>query len=321
MRLVPTNTNFKNVTFYTKSTLSENLKSNIIEFFNWGFLNIGKFANVQIPVSGAYGGRPYQLRLSEDDRYTKGQVWEGFRKQWIWESGTECPTQPISISGVFVNNTFYPLSTTGAFAYKIDYPNGRVVFNTAIASTSTVKCAHSYRYIQIYDDNAPWYKTWQEDSQRSDSPQFNLYGSGLWSKPPEQRVQLPAIVVESTINTTRRPREIGSLSQWVQQEFRFNILAETKADFEFIHDVITEQQEKSLIGFDKNLMLSATGMPLNYDGSVANGAKTYPNLIKPQNQGGYEWNTIKLLNTRGWTVSNSVPYYGVISGIFEVDVP
>lgn len=324
-----TNTTLRGVSVIHEPTLSDQLESNLIEFFNYGFLNIGGFVNVTINTSGAYGGQPYKLRLSEDHRYTSGQVWEGFRKDWVWESGVECAVQPISISGIFVNSTFYPLSTSGAFSYKIDYPNGKVVFNTAISTTSTVTCEYSYRYFQIDSPDAPWYKKLQDNSFRVDNNQFHMKGSGQWNTPPEQRVQLPAIVIEAYPNVHREPVGLGMLAQRVKQEIRYHIMTETRQDFKFLHDVITDQNEKSIIFFDKKAVIRATGMPLNYDGSLAGGAKTYPDLIKPVAQGGYEWRTMKFRGFRSWLDNTGgtdyevkPPFYsGTISGIVEIDVP
>lgn len=319
---MPTHTTLKNITSVNQSTLSDQLETNLIYFFSYGLLNIGAFTNVRIPSSGAYGGLEHKLHVVSRPGYSQGQVWESFRKDWVWESGVECPTQPIGITGVFVDNTFYPISTTGAFAYKIDYPNGRVVFNSAISATANVTCEYSYRYIQIGNGDAPWWKSVQENSMRSDSPQVFLYGSGFMHIPPEQKVQAPALIIQAVPGQTRKGRELGGLSQWVKQEVHFTILTQTSQDLKFIYDVITEQTEKSLIGFDKNLMIQATGFPLTYQGSIGSNAKTYPDLVKPRNQGGFEWTKIKFDSFRSYTDKLSPLFnQATVVGIIEVDVP
>jgi hypothetical protein len=114
---MPSYTRLKGVTDVSQSTLCDQLESNIIEFFNWGMLCIGGFNNVQIgAASGAYGGDMSRLRPVSDPNYINGQVWEGFRQDWVWQSGIEYVVQPIPVSGVYINSVFYPLNTTGVYS-------------------------------------------------------------------------------------------------------------------------------------------------------------------------------------------------------------
>lgn len=321
---MPTNTVFREITSINQATLSQQLEANLIQYFSWGFLNIGGFYNVEIPQSGSYGGRPYQLDLVKDHRYTNGQVWAGFRKEWVWESGIECSVQPIQISGVNVNNTFYPIGTTGAFSYKIDYPNGRVIFDSAISTTATVTCEYSHRYVQFYNADAPWLKHLHKNSMRTDHQHLSQTASGIYDIPPEQRVQLPAVIVHTLPNTKRVGKEIGSLAHWVTREVRFDVLAETSQDVKFIYDTIEAQWEKSIIGFNLNQMISSTGFPLKYDGTKSENCKTYPDLVKPSAQGGFQWKTLIFEGFRGWeeeTPENRGVYRWVVSGLIKTDLP
>ncbi len=317
-------TSFKNVSSFNESLISDQIESNVISFINWGLLGIGAFVNVTIPVSGAYGGQPYKLRLADNPNYNKGQVWEGFRKDWIWESGVECGVQPIQISGVFVNGSFKPTSGVGPYSHKIDYPNGRVVFNSAIASNSTVTCEHSFRYYNVENADAPWWKQIQTDSFRMDANNYLLYGSGQWSQPPEQRIQLPAIIVQATPTYSyRKGYEVGGLKQVIGQHINIHLLTETNYDMKFISNVIQEQTEKVIIGYDKNLMVTGSGFPLNYDGSKSANCKCYPDLINL-----YTWKNIRFAEMRGSPNADSLgesnfttnlPFFSTtIKGVMEV---
>src|SRR5579859_2905287 len=104
-----TPTQLKGVTDIGRPLLTEMLESNISQFFQWGLLNVGNFFQVRIPTSGAYGGDFSRLRLGDDPNFPAGQVWEGVRKDWVWESGLNYAVQPIQISGVYVNGSYYPL--------------------------------------------------------------------------------------------------------------------------------------------------------------------------------------------------------------------
>ena len=90
------------------STLTPLLGDNIIEFFDWAFLDRGGFFNIKIPTSGHYGGDKHKLRLVDDPRYTKGQVWEGFRSNWVWQSGVSTTDQPNTITKIKPDAATYP---------------------------------------------------------------------------------------------------------------------------------------------------------------------------------------------------------------------
>ena len=156
------------------ATLSNILLENFLTFYDWGFLDKGAFYNINIPSSGLYGGVKSNLRLVDDPNYTKGQVWEGYRQNWVWETGVSATTeQPIRISGVFVDNTF---RATGNIEqpFFVDHPNGRVVFDTAVSSTSTVKLEYSHKWVQTLPaEGVPWFQEIQQGSFRLDNGTFS----------------------------------------------------------------------------------------------------------------------------------------------------
>ena len=84
------------------ATLSNILLENFITFYDWGLVDKGDFYNIDIPESGLYGGNKHKLRPVQDPNYNDGQVWEGYRGNWVWETGVANVEQPIRISGVDV---------------------------------------------------------------------------------------------------------------------------------------------------------------------------------------------------------------------------
>ncbi len=130
------------------ATLSNLLLENFIMFFDWGFTDLGGFYSVEIPEVGLYGGNKHELRPVQDPNYNDGQVWEGFRSNWVWETGVQNPEQPIQISGVFIGGTF---RATGNIQqpFHINYPDGRVVLDTAISTTSEVKLEYSHKWVNV----------------------------------------------------------------------------------------------------------------------------------------------------------------------------
>lgn len=316
-----TYTNLKGFDDVGESLLSDQLEANIKSWFEWGMLGKGAFQNVTIPTSGLYGGNMCQLNLVDEPNYNAGQVWQGFRSNWVWETGVEYPTQPIRVSGVRVNGTFYPSSTTGIYKHHIDYPNGRVVFDSAISTTSTVTCEYSVRTCHFSTSESFWWKEIQFDSFRLDSPQFSQTGSGIWSILAPYRVQLPHVIIEAIPQTNRIPREIGNETFTVQQQVLFHILTENPIDRKKLHDIITYQQEKSIITFDKNLVAAASGFPLDINGSVAANAKMYPDMVKdPPN--GYSWKIMRFAKMQSRDQAPVHPlFYATVHGTVEIVIP
>ena len=186
------------------ATLNNELQDNILEFLDWALLEKGNYFNVDFGETSPNGFDYSKLRLSSDDNYTAGKVWEGFRENWVWQSGVNYSPAPIvgtshtqpGISGVYVNNTFYPSNTTGTYAHYVDYYNGRIIFDSAIPTGSTVQAEHSYKWINVmYANEVPWiqdvqYRTYDMTSE------FFTNGKGKWDTPPDARIQLPSIAIE-----------------------------------------------------------------------------------------------------------------------------
>lgn len=327
---MPTHTSLRGLSTIGEAGLSAQLEYNVLYFLQWGLLGLGAFATVersQASASGFYGGDMSRLRLSEDPNYSGGQVWEGFRKDWVWETGIECSTQPIRVSGVWVNGTFHPTSGVGSYAHHVDYPNGRVVFNSPLPSSATVQASFSYRYVHLAHSDSPWWLHAHSESLRVDNSHFLQTGSGAWAVPAERRLQLPAIIVEPVTNfhqASIKPLALGG-GRTVQQDIRLNILAETPADRNALHDLLVDQWEKRIHAFDLNRAVAATGLPLDYKGSPLEGPRMYPDMVKPYTEGPYHYgyNQIRVAETKSSEVDNEV--YGLYAAIVrwtcEMDRP
>ena len=130
-------------------TLRNDIKYNLVEYFDWALLDKGNYFNSTLSELAPNGQDYSKLRLSANDQYTSGQVWEGFRKNWVWQSGLAPSglagliTPPIvgtnhekpGVSGLWVDAAFYPSETTGDYSHHVDYFNGRVIFDTAIPNS------------------------------------------------------------------------------------------------------------------------------------------------------------------------------------------
>ena len=311
------NSQFKSVDSISQEFLLNILESNMKMFFDWSFLQIGGWFDATVATSGTIYGNSnpqYKLILVDDDAYNAGQVWQGVRKDWVWESGAcYSGSYPIVISGLYVNNTFRPYSS-GTFT--VDYNNGRVIFNTAINRTSTVNLNHSYRYVQTYRANeSPWFNQIQFGSYNRSNVDIQQISAGEWSIGGNHRIQLPAIVIESVPRSRSRPYEIGNTSLWVEQDIAFYVIAENKNDRNKLLDILRLQQDITVQLYDSNALAQSDNYPLDYNGDLKNSALMYPQII---NQ--YPWRKCFFKNISLFEMDSITPNFhmGMVRATVEI---
>ena len=276
------NTCFKGVNSISQDLLLNILESNFKMFFDWSFLKIGAWFDATVPNSGTiYGSSnpPAQLLLTDDPSYTLGQVWQGIRKEWVWESGISYQNnEPINISGCYIDNIFVPyISSTGN--YYIDYPEGRVVFNVPQSKTSTINVNHSYRYVQTYrSSDSPWFNKIQSPSLDNNSNEIQQLSNGQWSIAGTHRIQLPAIIIESSPRSRSRPYELGNNNLWLEQDISFYVLAENKNDRNKLLDVLRMQQDLTINLYDTNKLSQDDAFPLSFNGDKKKDPLMYPDI-------------------------------------------
>jgi hypothetical protein len=279
-------TSLKGIDNLGQYTYDEILRQNLIAFFDWGFINKAGFSNVAISASGAYDNDASKLRPVTDPRYTTGRVWESNRMNWVWEDDLETNTQPIQISGLFVGSTFHPVSGGN---YYIDYPNGRIVFNTGIALNSTVKLAYSYKWINVTSTSAvPWLRKAQPRSFRGDTDDFT-YHSGNFTSIAETRMQFPTVAVEMA-SEDYSPWALGGY-QICRTKVKFFIIGEDESSVTRLAHIIGSQKEKTVQIFDSNRLATENKFPLNNFGTPQANFITYPTMVQYSGDGGYQLNT------------------------------
>lgn len=298
-------TKFLHVNDIGDTLLMSQLEMNCKSFLDWGFLAIGGWFDVNRPTSGIYGGMFDDLIPVEDPSYDNGQVWETARKDWVWETGVEYQdgtgSQPIDISGVYVNNTLY---TTGhaTYSHYYDYSLGRVIFNTAISTTANVELNYSYRWVQVYiADNAPWWQELQYGSFQTNDPQFTS-GSGEWSLFASNRVQLPAIVLECVPRRSSYPYELGNHAVVMEQDILFHVLAETRHDRNQLIDVLCSQTDRTIWLYDSENVASDGVQGLDYRGMLNPNASMYNNLVED-----YRWKRCRFVKALASEVQSPFP--------------
>jgi hypothetical protein len=222
----------------------EVLRDNIISWLDYSLLNIGGSIDATDSVT-AYGKFNELTKISSTQYYSR-------RGNWVWE-----PDTGISISGVYVNNV---LQTIG---YSINYRDGIVNFGSPV--TGTVSVNHSHKYVETFNaqDNR-FFRV--DDSSFEVHDGFFITGSGL--ELPRDRIQLPAIAVETVNRDTRSPYEIGNTSHFRETQVLLRILSNNDSVSSRIADFITDQKETSIQMFDTEKVAMSGYYPLNYDGTL-----------------------------------------------------
>ena len=281
----------KGITNIGKETISQTLLYGVIDFFQWGMLQVGGFQNITInpATEGSFGGDRFRLRPVKDPNYTDGQIWEGFRSDWVWETGIPMDyitSQPIRVSGVFIDGSFSPVApykdqeTVGGSVGYVDYPRGRVVLDSAIATTSTVTTEFSNRFVSFISADTPWFREIQFNSYNVESEDFLSFGSGNWSQLSETRRSLPCVAVEVVPRRQFRGYQLGG-GMWIDQDVLFHVLADNSADRDQLVDIISYQNDKTFALVDRNKVKTSSKYPpnLDYRGSPVPYSIMYPEMV------------------------------------------
>jgi hypothetical protein len=268
------------------SMLSNILLDNFVAFYDWGLLDKGGFSNVVLPNSGMYGGSKATLRVAQDPNYTNGRVWQGFKENWVWETGISKTTQPIQISGIYVNNNYIPYTYnsssgyyvgSGPSGYRIDYPDGRIIFNNAIPTSSTVQLNYSYKWAKIdKSEGVPFFRQIQNNNLKID--QNFLTGSGEWAQLGQVRVQLPAIFVEVVPNRSYQGLQLGG-GQWANTDILFYVLSNRESDCSNLQNIISYQNDRIITLFNSNKISKSGAYGLTFNGNLADKKYSYPYLL------------------------------------------
>tara|TARA_Y100000004_G_scaffold85804_1_gene96238 strand:+ start:2208 stop:3194 length:987 start_codon:yes stop_codon:yes gene_type:complete len=286
----------------TDASLSEMLLDNFINFYDWGLVDAGSFYTISIPQSGIYGGDRHKLRLVNEPNYTAGQVWEGYRQNWVWEGSGNIDgvsEQPVDVSGVFVDGSFYANGNVTKPFY-IDYPLGRVVFDSAEPTTSDVQVAYSHKRVQVLPgEGASWFRQIQQNSFRTDE-NFQVAGSGGWIRLGQTRVQLPALAIEVVPARDTQGYQLGG-GQWVRSDVVFYIMSENHWEAVNLMDTIVAQNDRTLTLFDTTKVAQSGVSPLTFENGKerelrdhATASGLYPQLVQ-----NYPYRKCWVYDTRG----------------------
>lgn len=278
-------TTFKGVNRISDDFLLNILETNFKTYFDWAFLCIGAWFDANINEYNFYNSSNQHSLLIpvSDESYMDGQVWQGIRKDWVWETGVSFNTTlPIPITGIYVNDVY---SENNSTEYSVNYPEGKIVFHAAKPTSSIVTVNYSYRNIQVYraNDN-PWFSLIQYNSFNTESPDITRTSDGDWSISGNHRIQLPAIVIESVPRSRSRPYELGNDNLLIEQDVAFYILAETKNERNKLMDILRLQQDSTILLYNTNSLAQNDKYPLDNEGNLKLDPLMYPDIVNE-----YKW--------------------------------
>jgi hypothetical protein len=318
---------FKGVTNVEHDQYAQNLFYGTQQWLNWSALQVGAFQNISHSnASGVLGGDFSRLRLARDPRYTSGQVWETFRSDLVWETGVSFSPSPTKMSGVYVNGSWYGTaeSTGTAYEHYIDYHNGRVVFASAISTSTVVKSDFAHRTMSFVDANEPWFQELLYNSFRIDRADFLAAGSGQWDQLSEIKRQLPACGLELVSRRGYRPYQLGG-GQWIDQDMLVYICTEHKRERDQWLDILSMQNDRTINLLNRKRMKEDSGYPhdLDYRGMTVDNPMQYPQLAAPTGQGGFLWTNVELNDTVGEVIEtvNGWLHRAVVRMTFTIILP
>lgn len=258
------------------------IEDNIKSFLDWGFLNIGGFINVHIPSSGTPSAAPYQLKPMSNPAIPVNTVWSTQRKDWVYESGISYTGGgPISISGIYINNTFVPGPTGNpTHNFHINYPLGQITFSAPKSPNTDIKLNYSYRYIQVYKANeSVWWKELQDMSYNpakfNNSPDFSILANN--------RVQLPAIIIETISRTYQTPYQLGTTENIITQDILLHVFTENPMQRNNIINILLLQKDKETFLYNLNKVIKNQVFGLNYRGEKNTNGLNYNQLVNNNN--------------------------------------
>jgi len=316
------NSDFKGVFHVGNTTLMDELESNLKMWFDWSFLRIGGWVDVAPSSSTIYGGDLSVLRAIKDPSYTDGQVWESARKDWVWETNVDYVAPDNSTNNPKVVGSTVLVNSVATPYDWIDYPLGRVYFNSPVSTTAVVKAEYSYRWVQVYvATRSRWWKELQYRAFRQEDSHFSQDDTGSWSVGGNHRIQMPSIIIEAVPRAISRPYQLGDGSYWVEQDILCYVLAENASDRNKIVDILRGQFDSTIWLFNSNNISSASAWPLDYRGMVIDSSKTYPNLVDENT--GYRWIKCRFSRTTTSQIEelNSRLYEGVVRLTCECVLP
>jgi len=232
------------------------LKSNLELWLNDLFLRHGLFTTIASGATDVYGNDISRLRPSNDPTFpVDGTVFQSPYKNWVYESGiipieVGVISAPIVVSGVIVDGTFHQTTeTTGTYAHIIDYPNGRVIFDSPLAGSPVIQADYSFKEVTV--DFANVFNNENMPLQIETSMKDNPAQTGVESYPTSDSRTLPAVFID-ILSRQSSGYELGWRSLVADYFGVFHVWARDDFQRDMIEDILADEQRQVLLGINFN---------------------------------------------------------------------
>lgn len=259
----------------TRTKLRQQIKTNLQQFLEFRFLQEGRFFNVAKSQANYNGVNISQLKPeTRDPRNTTNEVWQSPFHNWVFEDGVTVPSgfvAPVIPTGIFVNSSF-KFRGDATYGHAIDFPNGRVIFDTPanLLSTDVVEAAFAYKqyHVQAGERHDQVYFNSLIESSLKDNPN----ASGAVVYPAVEDIVMPALFFDVTDSSfTGLALGGGKIGTF---EITFHLFARDKYMADDAIDIIGELEDApmSIVNFD------TAPFPLDFDGDIDSGYIPYQDL-------------------------------------------
>jgi len=269
----------KNINYFGQATNRGQIRENIIWYLKDSFLNAGGYYNVSSGTLGFDGTDVSLLSPSYSPDYASFRVWKGLSHEWGWETGIN-PTYaggatPFRVSGVYVDDVFYPTGTTGSYEHEVDYNRGAIVFTNNLASGTKVWAERSERAAFVYPSESNEYRQIIYEHERvfSDHP-----ASGQDTFSNNLKAFLPAVFVDVT-HSKNIAYQLGSSSHFKTFKINCEVFSEDLRQFDFLRDACIGLETQSFTMFDTNIVQASGDYPLKYDGTLNSNPQSFSGLV------------------------------------------
>lgn len=256
------------------------VKSNLDLWLNDLFLKDGLFHTISLGETDIYGQDLSQLTPVSDEDFADGCVWQSHFKSWVHESGI-IPSDtgiapPILPTGIVVAGTFYPQDSShpqyvAALSHHFDFPNGRVILDAPLSTSSGMQVAFSHKSVTVEFANS--YENESKDLYIETSHKDNPYQTGVLSYPTKNQRTLPMVLI-NMVGRQNDAYELGSASNVAVLNGAFQIWTREPYLLDTLNDLISQQEHVVLIGIDFN----TAPQPLDFYGDKNPSYTSYGNL-------------------------------------------
>ena len=282
--------------------LTDQLQYNLKFFLDWGFLNNGAYGIYEYDSASWYDDDESRLHLVVDERYENGKVWEAVGPEFVWESGVSLSSgavTPFRVSGVHIDNVFYPISSTGVNRHHVDYLNARIIFDEPKNIDKDIRVEYTRRSIHVgFADDSDFRILMLdalEEFQTDSSP------SGIPSR--EHQSWLPSIFVEVD-RGEQRGLQLGG-GQIKTRYVVFHIFADNPSDRNLLMDWIDYQSRTTFWMAD----LNSITFPFDQYGDLVSGVTNWVDMVS-----NHPWKRLRVID------SNPVKLNSLNSQLFRARV-